>query len=76
MENQQNPQIEKVVQNIAKTKEKISELQAKLRELELEKRRLEDRRVIECVRGKNLSELELAQLIELLRQGNRKGEAR
>ena len=55
-----NPKIDKLANEIEKTKQKIAELQAKQRELEKQKTELENTDIVALVRSRNLSPQELA----------------
>jgi len=62
-----NPQLEKVLLNIEKTKAKISEYQTKLRELEREKTKLENEQIVAIIRGEKISDAQLSALVESFR---------
>lgn len=59
-----NAKIERVIKDIAKTKEKISELQAKVREQERLKTELENTEIVEAVRGMDISLADLAAFLK------------
>ena len=63
-----NAKIQKVVNEMDKTKAKISEFQAKLRELEKQKTELENAEIVEAVRGMDIS---LADLAAILKNNNK-----
>jgi hypothetical protein len=63
-----NPKIEKVKEQIAKTKEIIADYQAKLRELEKQKIDLENLAVIAMFRKEKLDENEFSQLLHSIRK--------
>ena len=63
-----NPRIEKVNTQIANAKAKISEYQAKLRALERQKTDLENEGFIALIRGENISDAELATLMQSIRK--------
>ena len=63
-----NVKIQKVVNEMDKTKAKIGELQAKLRELEKQKTDLENAEIVEAVRGMDIS---LADLAAMLKNNNK-----
>ena len=62
-----NPKIEKVNNEIGKTKAKLSEFQSKLRELEREKTRLENEQIIALIRSEKISDAELTALMRSFR---------
>ena len=64
-----NQKLDRVNQNIQKTKTKISGLQKKLREYEAEKVKLEDEQIITAVRSERVSDAELTRLIESFKKG-------
>ena len=63
-----NPKIEKVKEQIAKTKDIIAEYQAKLRDLEKQKIDLENLAVIAMFRKEKLDENEFSQLLHSMRK--------
>jgi hypothetical protein len=63
-----NPKIEKVKEQIAKTKEIISDYQTKLRELEKQKTELENLAVIAMFRKEKLDENEFSRLLHSMRK--------
>lgn len=63
-----NPKIEKVKEQIVKTKEIIADYQAKLRELEKQKTDLENLAVIAMFRKEKLDEDEFGALLHSVRQ--------
>ena len=63
-----NPKIEKVNTQIAAAKAKIYDYQAKLRALERQKTDLENEGFIALIRSENVSDAELAALMQSLRK--------
>jgi peptidoglycan hydrolase CwlO-like protein len=63
-----NPKIEKVKEQIAKTKDIIAEYQTKLRDLEKQKTDLENLAVIAMFRKEKLDENEFSQLLHSMRK--------
>ena len=63
-----NPKIEKVKEQIAKTKDIIADYQAKLRDLEKQKIDLENLAVIAMFRKEKLDESEFSQLLHSMRK--------
>jgi hemerythrin-like domain-containing protein len=63
-----NPKIEKVKEQIAKTKDIIADYQAKLRELEKQKIDLENLAVVAMFRKEKLDENEFSQLLHSMRK--------
>ena len=61
---------EKVILEIAKTKEKISVLQSKLRELERKKTELENTEIVELVRSTKMNTSELSEFLKAYREKN------
>ena len=61
---------EKVILEIAKTKEKISVLQSKLRELERQKTELENTEIVELVRSTKMNTSELSEFLKAYREKN------
>jgi len=59
---------DKIVNEIAKTREKITDLQTKLRDLERQKTEQENNEIIEIIRGVDVTPRELAAFIEAYRQ--------
>jgi len=64
-----NAKIERVGKDIQKTKDKISELQARLRELEKQKTELENMKIVDAVRGMDISLSDLATLLKAAKAG-------
>ena len=56
--------VERICNEIEKTKGKISEFQAKLRELEKQKTELENMEIVEAVRGMDISIADLAAILK------------
>jgi len=71
-----NPKIEKVKEQIAKTKDVIAEYQAKLRELEKQKIDLENLALIAMFRKEKLDEDEFSTLLHSMRKEAPEAEAR
>ena len=65
-----NKKKEKVILEIAKTKEKISVLQSKLRELERQKTELENTEIVELVRSTKMNTSELSEFLKAYREKN------
>ncbi len=65
-----NKKKEKVILEIAKTKEKISVLQSKLRELERKKTELENTEIVELVRSTKMNTSELSEFLKAYREKN------
>jgi septal ring factor EnvC (AmiA/AmiB activator) len=65
--------VERIDEEITKTKGKISELQTRLRDLEKQKKELEDREYLSLVRGIAATPGQLHELLKTL-QGNQKKE--
>ena len=63
-----NPKIERVKEQIAKTKEIIADHQAKLRELEKQKTDLENLAIVAMFRKEKLDESEFSQLLRSCRK--------
>ena len=63
-----NPKIERVKEQIAKTKEIIADYQAKLRDLEKQKTEFENLAVIAMFRKEKLDENEFSQLLHSMRK--------
>ena len=61
---------ERVILEIAKTKEKISEFQNKLRELERQKTELENTEIVELVRSTKMNTSELSEFLKAYREKN------
>ena len=61
---------EKVILEIAKTKEKISVLQSKLRELERKKTELENTEIVELVRSTKMNTSELSTFLKAYREND------
>ena len=61
---------EKVILEIAKTKEKISVSQSKLRELERKKTELENTEIVELVRSTKMNTSELSEFLKAYREKN------
>lgn len=61
---------EKVILEIAKTKEKISVLQSKLRELERQKTELENTEIVELVRSTKMNTSELSTFLKAYREND------
>ena len=61
---------EKVILEIAKTKEKISVLQSKLRELERKKTELENTEIVELVRSTKMNTSELSAFFKAYHEKN------
>jgi len=59
-----NPKIQRINNEIDKTKKKIGEFQGKLRELEKQKTELENIEIVEAVRGMDISLADLAALLK------------
>jgi len=59
-----NTKIERIQNDINKTKSKISEFQAKLREQEKQKTELENMEIIGAVRGMDISIADLAAMLK------------
>ena len=60
--------VDKIMNEIAKTREKITDLQTKLRDLERQKTEQENNEIIELMRGVDVTPRELAAFIEAYRQ--------
>lgn len=60
--------IDKITNEIAKTREKITDLQTKLRDLERQKTEQENNEIVELIRGVDVTPRELAAFIEAYRQ--------
>lgn len=60
--------VDKIVNEIAKTREKITDLQTKLRDLERQKTEQENGEIIEIIRSVDVTPRELAAFIEAYRQ--------
>jgi len=60
--------VEKIINEMAKTREKITDLQTKLRELERQKTERENSEIVELMRGVDVTPRELAAFIETYRQ--------
>jgi len=67
-----NPKIQKVMEEIEKTKTKIAEFQARLRELERQKTELENAEIVAIFRKEKMTEEQFAQFISAM---NAKGTA-
>jgi hypothetical protein len=68
-----NPRIQKVIDEIKRTKAKIAELQALLPELERKKTDLENTEIVRLVRSANVAPGDIAAFVESIktnRQGN------
>lgn len=65
-----NKKKEKVILEIAKTKEKISVLQSKLRELERQKTEHENTEIVELVRSTKMNTSELSEFLKAYREKN------
>jgi hypothetical protein len=63
-----NPKIQKVKEQIGKTKEIIAECQAKLRALEKQKTELENLAIIALFRKENIDEGELSAILHTVRK--------
>jgi len=61
-----NPKIQKVMEEIEKTKTKIAELQARLRELERQKTELENAEIVAIFRKEKMTEEQFAQFISAM----------
>ena len=70
-----NPKIERVKEDIAKTKAKISEYTAKLRDLERHKTDLENLEIIALYRKENFNEDEFSALLRSQRNDEVSGQA-
>lgn len=62
-----NAKIERVNNDIDKTKEKINEFQARLRELEKQKTELENTEIVEAVRSMDIPLTDLPAILKALR---------
>ncbi|MCL2565884.1 MAG: DUF4315 family protein [Defluviitaleaceae bacterium] len=60
-----NAKIQRVCNEIEKTKIKISEQQTRLRDLEKQKTELENLEIVSVVRGMNISIAELAEVLKM-----------
>ncbi len=60
--------IDKITNEIAKTREKITDLQTKLRDLERQKTEQENNEIVEIIRAVDVTPRELAAFIEAYRQ--------
>ncbi len=59
-----NAKIQRIINEIEKTKDKICEFQARLKELEKQKTELENMEIISAVRGMDISFADLATLLK------------
>lgn len=59
-----NAKIQRVMNEIEKTKGKISEFQARLRDLEKQKTELENMEIVSAVRGMDISLADLADMLK------------
>jgi hypothetical protein len=71
-----NNKIEKINEEIAKTKTKISEYQAKLRAQEKQKTDIENEQIIALVRSERISDAELNALMQSIRKEPAKTQTR
>jgi predicted nuclease with TOPRIM domain len=68
-----NPRINKISEEIDKTKSKIAELQTKLRSLEKQKESLENEQIVALVRSRKISDAELELLMQSLKNDKNSG---
>lgn len=66
-----NPKIERIDNEIKRTKAKIAELRSKLRTLERQKTDIEDDEVLSLVRDEKVSDAELTAFILSIRRGDK-----
>ena len=63
--------IEKINDEIAKTKAKIAEIQARLRDLERQKKDAENIEIVAAIRSGKINERELAAMVKRFAQNNK-----